>query len=394
MLSNRQLFARYLAQTSDFPMSLEIEKARGVYMYDTAGKKYLDLISGISVSSLGHLHPKVVAAIKEQLNNYMHLMVYGEFVEVPQVKLAQLIAGNLPAGLDNVFLVNSGSEAVEGALKLAKRFTGRPEIVHFTNSYHGSSHGALSIAGKEFFKSAFRPLLPAIREIKYNDESQLQQISGSTACVIIEPVQGEAGIQVPDVKFMKALRQKCYETGTLLIMDEIQTGFGRTGKLFAFEHYNIVPDILLLAKAMGGGMPLGAFIASKKIMQVLKENPVLGHISTFGGHPVSCVASYTTLQTLLEEKLIEGVQEKHELFMKLLDKGNFIEVRGKGLMLAIELESFERVQNAIKKLLDRGIVTDWFLFCDKAIRIAPPLIITHQEIKTACSIINEVLKST
>jgi len=394
MLSNRQLFSRYLAQTSAFPMSLEIEKARGVYMYDVSGKKYLDLISGISVSSLGHLHPKVVRAIKTQLDDYMHLMVYGEFIEVPQVKLAQLIAGNLPGGLDNVFLVNSGSEAVEGALKLAKRFTGRAEIVHFSNSYHGSSHGALSIAGNEFFKNAFRPLLPAIRKITYNDETQLQQITGSTACVIVEPVQGEAGIRVPDVKYMKALRQKCNETGALLIMDEIQTGFGRTGKLFAFEHYGIVPDILLLAKAMGGGMPLGAFIASKRLMEVLKENPVLGHISTFGGHPISCVASFTTLQTLLEEKLIEGVPEKHQLFMKHLDNDNFIEVRSKGLMLAIELESFARVQQAIKKLLDNGIVTDWFLFCNKAIRIAPPLIITHQEIKMACDNINEVLKST
>ena len=387
MITNRQLFTSYLAQTSDFPLSLEIEKAEGVYMYDVSGKKYLDLISGISVSNIGHRHPKVLQAIKEQLDKYLHLMVYGEYIQSPQVKLAALLASKLPPALSCSYFVNSGSEAIEGALKLAKRYTGKTEIISFKNAYHGSSHGALSVMGNEIFKNAFRPLLPDIRICEFNKEQELEKITSKTACVIIEPIQGEAGVRIPDYGFLMKLRRKCDQTKTLLIFDEIQTGFGRTGTLFAFEQFGVIPDIITIAKGMGGGMPIGAFISSKDIMDTLKDNPVLGHITTFGGHPVSCAASQGCLEAILEEKLIDTIYEKEQLFKSLLIHPAIIEVRGKGLLLAVEFTNYEFNKKVIDRCIEKGVITDWFLFCDNSMRISPPLTIELEEINYACSII-------
>ena len=387
MLTARQLFQQFLAQTSDFPLVLEPERAEGIYIIDRSGKKYIDLISGISVSNLGHLHPEVIEAIKEQLDKYTYLMVYGEYVQSPQVKLAELITRNTAPRLDNVYFVNSGTEAVEGAIKLAKRYTGRSEIIAFKNAYHGSTHGSLSLMGNEMYKRAYRPLLPGIRFLEFNNVSDLESISAGTACVIIEPVQGEAGIRIPDRSFMKALRNKCSETGTLLIFDEIQTGYGRTGTLFNFHQYDFVPDIITLAKGMGGGMPLGAFISSREIMSALKSNPILGHITTFGGHPVSCAASLKTLEIILRDNLAEQVTDKEKLFRHYLKHSAIKEIRSSGLFMAVELNSFETVKKVITCCLENGLITDWFLFCDNALRIAPPLIITHDEIKMACEII-------
>ncbi len=387
MITNRQLFTSYLAQTSDFPLSLEIEKAEGVYMYDVSGKKYLDLISGISVSNIGHRHPKVLQAIKEQLDKYLHLMVYGEYIQSPQVKLAALLASKLPPALSCSYFVNSGSEAIEGALKLAKRYTGKTEIISFKNAYHGSSHGALSVMGNEIFKNAFRPLLPDVRICEFNKEQELEKITSKTACVIIEPIQGEAGVRIPDYGFLMKLRRKCDQMKTLLIFDEIQTGFGRTGTLFAFEQFGVIPDIITIAKGMGGGMPIGAFISSKEIMDTLKDNPVLGHITTFGGHPVSCAASQGCLEAILEEKLIDTIYEKEQLFKSLLIHPAIIEVRGKGLLLAVEFTNYEFNKKVIDRCIEKGVITDWFLFCDNSMRIAPPLTIELEEINYACSII-------
>jgi len=309
MLTLRQLFLANNAQTTDFPLLLEFERAEGVHLYDAEGKGYIDLISGIGVSNLGHSNPKVIQAIKDQVDRYMHLMVYGEYVQTPQVRFAQKLVSVLPDNLQAVYFVNSGAEAVEGALKLAKRYTGRQQIIACKNSYHGSTHGALSVMGNEDFKQAYRPLLPGVEFIRFNDIDDLQLITQQTACVIIETVQGEAGIRVPDLNYMQALRKRCDETGTLLILDEIQAAMGRTGKLFAFEHYGIVPDILLLAKALGGGMPIGAFVSSNQIMGALKENPMLGHITTFGGHPVCCAAGLAALEVLLDDNLVDTVAE-------------------------------------------------------------------------------------
>jgi acetylornithine/N-succinyldiaminopimelate aminotransferase len=387
----RQLFLSNNAQTTDFPLLLEFERAEGVYMYDKEGRGYIDLISGIGVSNLGHSNPYVVNAIKEQLDNYMHLMVYGEYVQTPQVKFAEKLISILPSNLQSVYFTNSGAEAVEGALKLAKRFTGRHQIIAFENSYHGSTHGALSVMGNEEFKQAYRPLLPGVNFIRFNRADDLHQITEQTACVIIETVQGEAGIRVPDINYMQALRSRCNETGTLLILDEIQAAFGRTGKLFAFEHFGIVPDILLLAKALGGGMPVGAFIASSAIMSALKENPILGHITTFGGHPVCCAAGLAALEVLLNENLCETVAEKEALFRELLVHPSIKQIRGKGLMLAIEFESFELNKKIIDRCIENGVITDWFLHCSNAMRIAPPLIITFDEIKKSCAVISEAI---
>ncbi|TAH04279.1 MAG: aspartate aminotransferase family protein [Sphingobacteriales bacterium] len=387
MISHKQLFLQNTAQTSSFPRLLEIERAEGLYLYDIEGKAYLDLVSGFAVSSIGHRHPKVIEAIKNQLDKYLHLTVYGEFVQAPQVLLAQKLGSVLPPTLSSVYYTNSGAEACEGALKLAKKYTNRSHIIAFKNSYHGSTHGALSVMGNEYYKQAYRPLLPDIEFIKFNAFADLERITTQTACVIIEAIQGEAGVQVPDVLYMQALRTRCNQTGTLLIFDEIQTGFGRTGKLFAFEHYNITPDILLLAKAMGGGMPIGAFIASKTIMDVLKENPILGHITTFGGHPVSCAAALASLNVILDDNLMEGISEKENLFKTLLVHPKIKEIRGKGLMLAIQLDTFFNVENISKQCIENGLIIDWFLHCDTALRIAPPLTITTTEIKKACEII-------
>ncbi len=387
MFTQRQLFLNHLAQTSETPLALEIEKAEGIYLYDVFGKRYLDLISGISVSNIGHRHPKVISAIKDQLDKYLHLMVYGEYVQSPQVLLAKLLSENLPPALSSVYFVNSGSEAIEGAMKLAKRFTGRTEIISFKNAYHGSTQGSLSIMGNEEFKNSFRPLLPDTKQIEFNNSDDLKQITTRTACVVVETIQGEAGAVVPQPDFLKSLRKRCNEVGALLIADEIQCGFGRTGKLFAFEHYDFVPDILCLAKAMGGGMPIGAFISSKKIMNSFTNNPALGHITTFGGHPVCCVASLATLKLLLEEKLIEDVVAKEKLFRKLLKHPKIKSVNGKGLLLSIEFDSYEQNKKIIDKCIENGVIVDWFLFNSHSMRIAPPLTITEEEIIFACQVI-------
>lgn len=394
MISNRQLFLSHLAQTTDFPLLIEIEKAEGLYMESPDGKKYMDLISGIGVSNVGHRHPKVVAAIKEQVDRYMHLMVYGEFVQTPQVKLAEALARTLPSPLDSVYLVNSGSEAVEGALKLAKRYTGKPQIISCHNAYHGSSQGALSAGGNELFKQNYRPLIPGHRQIRFGMTEDLELIDASTAAVLIETVQGEAGIRTADQSYFQKLRKKCNEVGTLLILDEIQAGFGRTGTFWAFEAYAIVPDILVSAKGMGGGMPIGAFISSQEIMNSLKENPILGHITTFGGHPVSAAASLATLQVIAEENLLAQVHPKAELFKTLLIHPQIKTIRNSGLMMAVEFGSFDILKAVIDRAIDLGVVTDWFLFCDNSMRIAPPLTITEAEIKEACKIILQAIAET
>jgi acetylornithine/succinyldiaminopimelate/putrescine aminotransferase len=392
MLTQRELFLKHLAQTSPSPLTLEIERAEGVYLFTPDGRKIFDLISGVSVSSIGHSNPKVVEAVCEQAHKYMHLMVYGEYVQYPQVELAKRISELLPPSLQSVYFVNSGSEAVEGAVKLAKRFTGRYEAISFKNAYHGSTHGALSLMGNEEPKQAYRPLLPAIHHLPFNCINELSRITTSTACVIIEPVQGEAGIVEANPEFMTALREKCNSTGTLLIFDEIQTGMGRTGTLFAFERYKVIPDILLVAKAFGGGMPLGAFISSNTIMQCLTNNPPLGHITTFGGHPVSCAAAIAALDVIKEENLIGGVKAKELLFRKLLEGHPQIRsIRSSGLFMAVELDSFDKIQRILNLGIELGFVTDWFLFCNNAFRIAPPLIISEEEIKKVCSIIVEAL---
>lgn len=393
MLSPRQLFLLNTAQTSPFPRLLEIERAEGMYLYDHSGKKFMDLVSGFAVSNIGHRHPRVVQAIKDQADKYLHLTVYGEYVQSPQVKLAEKLSSILPKPLSAVYFVNSGAEATEGAMKLAKRYTGKSELIACKNSYHGSTQGALSVMGNEYYKQAYRPLLPGIRFIEFNDVADLEHISADTAAVIIETIQGEAGVRVPDVGYMTALRKRCDQTGTLLILDEIQTGFGRTGKLFGFENFNISPDILLLAKGMGGGMPIGAFISSHEIMSTLKENPILGHITTFGGHPVSCAAGLANLEVILEENLINDVEIKESLFKKYLQHPEIKEIRGKGLMLSIQLSSFEQVEYVSNYCSDKGIIIDWFLHCDTAMRIAPPLIISEEEIKIACTIVLEALDS-
>lgn len=387
MLTQRQLFLQHNAQTTLEPLLLEFNKASGMYLYDTEGKKYMDLIAGIGVSNVGHCHPAVVEAVKNQAESYMHIMVYGEFVQSPQVNFAKALADVLPSNLNCTYFVNSGAEAVEGAMKLAKRYTQRTEIISCNNSYHGSTQGALSLMGNEEFKQAYRPLLPHIKFIEYNSLPDLDLITTNTAAVFVETIQGEAGIRVADKTYFKALREKCTASGTLLVLDEIQCGFGRTGKLFGFQHFDIVPDILLLAKGIGGGMPIGAFISSKEIMIALATNPILGHITTFGGHPVSCAAGLATLQTIVNENIVDGVTEKGELFKKLLVHPAIKEVRGKGLMIAIEFESFETNKKIIDACIADGVISDWFLHCSNSMRVAPPLIISNEEIEYACSVI-------
>lgn len=383
----RQLFLSHVAQTSTTPLMLEIERAEGIYMYDKNGRAIIDLISGIGVSNIGHCHPEVVKAIREQAGKYLHLMVYGEFVQSPQVKLATVLSATLPDNLSSVYFVNSGSEAVEGAVKLAKRFTGRREIITFNNAYHGSTQGALSLNGNEDIKRNYRPLLPGIRHINFGNQKDLSQITSKTAAVLIETVQGEAGIRTTNTNYFKALKEQCQKHGVLLIADEIQAGFGRTGKFWAFEHYDFIPDILVTAKGMGGGLPIGAFISSPEIMQVLTNNPILGHITTFGGHPLSCVASYATLKVIQDENLVKDVEAKGQLFRSLLKHHAIKEIRGIGLMLAIEFESFDVLKPIIDEGIEMGILTDWFLFDNKSMRIAPPINITEAQIQQACDII-------
>lgn len=393
MQTQRQLFLKYNAQTSETPLLLEFVKAKGMYMYGQSGKKYMDLIAGIGVSNVGHCHPTVIEAVKKQAETYMHLMVYGEYVQSPQVDFAKALASVLPENLSCTYFVNSGAEAVEGAMKLAKRYTNRTELIACKNSYHGSTQGALSLMGNEEFKQAYRPLLPDIQFIAFNKVDDLEKITTKTAAVFIETMQGEAGIRIPDADYIKALRKKCTETGTLLVFDEIQCGFGRTGKMFGFEHFNVIPDILLLAKGIGGGMPIGAFISSSQIMSVFTNNPILGHITTFGGHPVSCAAGLATLETILAEDLITGVEQKGELFKSLLKHPAIVEIRGKGLMLAVEFDSYETNKKIIDGCIEDGLITDWFLHCSNSMRIAPPLIITEDEITTACEIILKNINS-
>ena len=382
-LTQRQ-FLQLVAQTSEEPLMVEVSSAEGCYIYDQKGKKYFDLIAGIGVSSVGHRHPAVIDAIKSQADKNLHVMVFGEFIQTPQVRLAEALCKTLPDPLEVTYFVNSGSEAAEGALKLAKRYTGRFQMISCINGYHGSSHGALSASGNEVLKQNFRPLLPGFQHIVFGDTTSLDLINFKTAAVIIETVQGEAGVRMANKTYFKKLREKCTETGALLILDEIQCGFGRTGKLWAFEHYGIQPDILLAAKGMGGGMPIGCFISSKEIMSSLKQNPILGHITTFGGHPISTAASLATLKTIQNENLIDQVARKALLFKKLLKHDLIKSIRNEGLLMAVEFESYEVLKRIIDSALEAGIITDWFLFCNNSMRIAPPLTISEIEIKSVC----------
>jgi len=381
-------FYKHLAQTSDAPVAIEVERAEGACFYDTSGKKYLDLIAGISVCNMGHSHPAIIEAVKKQLDKYMHVMVYGELIQQPQVELAEKLCSFLPDSLNSVFFVNSGSEAIEGALKLAKRYTGRTEFIHFKNAYHGSSHGAMSVMGNESYKNAFQPLLPDTKAIRFGVEEDLQQITEKTAAIIVELIQGEAGVRIATADYWQKLKQRCEETNTLLIADEIQTGLGRTGKLFAFEHYNITPDILLLGKAFGGGMPLGAFIADKKIMNVLTHNPVLGHITTFGGHPVCCAAGLAHLKLITENKMWENAETIGIKLEEILWKIPHVkEIRRKGLMIAVDFHDAQTNFKTLHSFLEKGLFSDWFLWCDTALRIAPPLILSENDCKeVACKV--------
>ena len=382
-MNERELFLKHIAQTSPSPLAFEIKKAEGCLLYDTNGKEYIDLIGGISVANIGHRHPKVVEAIKKQLDAYMHVMVYGEFIESPQVQFAKLLTDNLPPSLNSVYFTNSGAEAIEGSMKLAKRITNRTQIIAFRNSYHGSTQGALSIIGDEYWRNAFRPLLPDVLHLKYNSFELLDEISERTACVIAETVQAEAGIIVPSKEWLHALRKKCTESGTILILDEIQAGFGRTGKLWGFENFEIVPDVLILGKALGGGMPLGAFIADKKMMDAFTENPFLGHITTFGGHPVCCAAGMAAMKVLLEEKIINGVKEKEELFRSCLVHPKIKAIRSFGLWMGVEFDSFETNKKIIDGCIASGVMTDWFLFAPNCLRISPPLTVSKNQITEA-----------
>jgi acetylornithine/succinyldiaminopimelate/putrescine aminotransferase len=387
-ISNRQLFLNHVAQVSPKPMDLEIVKAQGVYLYDSDDKSYLDFISGISVSNVGHCHPAVVKAIQQQAETYMHLMVYGEYVQAPQIKLAKALTDLLPENLNSVFYTNSGTEATEGALKLAKRVTGRTEIICFRDAYHGSSHGSLSVMGNEEFKQAFRPLLPDVKILEYNSlEGIKKHITNKTACVILEPVQSETGYTIATNEFLKAIREACTEHGALLILDEIQNGFGRSGTFFAFEQTGIVPDILLLAKGMGGGLPIGCFISSKEFLNEFTHSPVLGNINTFGGNAVCCAASLACLQTIQNEKLLQGIAHKSSLIRSLLVHPAIKNIKGKGLMLSLDFEDVDLNFKIIETCVQNGLIVDWFLFNAHSMRIAPPLVITEDEIRKACEII-------
>ena len=380
MISQRTLFLQHVGQTSSCPMALEVDYAKGIFIYDKSGKEYIDLVSGVSVSNVGHCHPKVIEAIKNQSERYMHLMVYGEYVQDPQVNFAKAIVDVLPKSMQSVYFVNSGREAIEGAMKLAKRYTGRREILAFNNAYHGSTHGALSIYGGSELKKAVQPLLPEIGFMDFNRLDTIDKITEKTACVVMEVIQAEAGIIPADVDFLKAIREKCDATGTMLIFDEIQTGFGRTGQMFAFQHYNIVPDILCLAKGMGGGMPIGAFISSKEVMDTLTVNPALGHITTFGGHPVSCASGLASLNIITEDSLHVKANDKGQMFRDLLNHKLIDHIRGKGLFLAVEMKSEVDMDKFFDICFAKGIIYDFFLFSRTAFRIAPPLTITENEI--------------
>lgn len=391
---DEEVFLKKIAQTTPFPFLIPIEKAEGLYLYTPEGKRHLDLISGIGVSNIGHRHPKVVKAIKDQVDKHLHVMVFGEYIQSASNELAAYLTALLPPTLNCCYFVNSGTEANEGALKLAKRATGRTEIVSFRKSYHGSTHGSLSVSGNETKKNAFRPLLPDVKFIDFGVEDELDHITDKTACVIVETIQGDAGVRIPTSAYMKALRNRCTETGALLILDEIQCGMGRTGTLFAFEQFDIVPDILTIAKAFGGGLPIGAFIADQKVMSLFTHNPMLGHITTFGGNPVCCAAALATLKVIHEENLLATVESKGKLMEKHLQHPLIKEIRRAGLMFAIDFDSEERVQRIVKYALDAGVVCFWFLSCPASFRIAPPLTITEEEIKYACEIIIQAIEKS
>ncbi|HPE83035.1 MAG TPA: aminotransferase class III-fold pyridoxal phosphate-dependent enzyme [Aequorivita sp.] len=386
-------FFKYQAQTTPHPLALEISHAEGSYIYDTSGNRHLDFVAGVSACTLGHCHPRVVSAIKTQAEKYLHVMVYGEYIQEPAVKLAKLLAENLPKSINTTYLVNSGTEAIEGALKLARRATGRTQLIFANKAYHGNTMGSMSVMGFEERKNAFKPLLPNCFPINFNDEVDLQKITSETAAIILETIQGGAGFILPQNDYLKKVRQRCDETGTLLILDEIQPGFGRTGKLFAFEHFGIVPDILVMGKGMGGGMPIGAFTASHNVMSLLQRNPKLGHITTFGGNPVIAAAALATLRELTETNLIEQTLQKEKLFRKLLKHPLIKEVRGRGLMLAAMVETPEIASKVILACKERGLILFWLLFEDRAIRITPPLTISNDEIEEGCKILTEVLDS-
>lgn len=388
---SREIFLKHLAQTTPHPFLLDIEKAEGIYLYGRDGKKYIDLISGVGVSNVGHRHPHVINAIKEQLEKHLHIMVYGEYIQSSPNRLAKKLIDLLPEQLNCCYFVNSGTEANEGALKLAKRYTGRREIISCRGAYHGSTHGSLSVSGNEVKKSAFRPLLPQVRFITFNKKEDLEKITKKTAAVIIETIQGDAGVRIPDKTYLQELRKKCTETGALLIFDEIQTGIGRTGKWFAFEHFDVVPDILTTAKALGGGLPIGAFISSHEKMNSLTFDPMLGHITTFGGNPVSCAAALATLEVIENEKLLDSVERKGELFDKLLNHSRIKDIRRKGLLFAFEFETAEEVYKVVQECLENGVICFWFLSCPNSFRIAPPLTISEEEIHTSCEIILQAI---
>ena len=391
----RKQFLRHVAQTSPGPQLIEVARAEGVFFYTPEGKPYYDLVSGVSVNNVGHGNRAVVEAVQRQTADYMHIMVYGEMVERPQVEFARLLAETLPEPLDTVYFLNSGAEAVEGALKLAKRYTHRTEMISMRRAYHGSTHGAMSMMGEpegEEWKNAFRPLLPDTKAIDFNSFADLEQITERTACVLCEPVQGEAGVRVPQDGYLQALRKRCDEVGALLIFDEIQVGMGRTGEMFAMQKYGVTPDIVCLAKALGGGMPLGAFVSSQKIMSTLTHNPVLGHITTFGGHPVCCAAGLAAMKFLLEEKVVEDVERKGAMFVELLkDHPAVKEIRRSGLLMAVELGESAKLYRLMDLFIEEGILSDWFLYCDTAFRISPPLIITDDEIRNCVALIRKCL---
>lgn len=390
-MDTRRLFFQHVAQTSDAPLAIHVKKASGSVIWDDNGKEYIDLIAGISVCNIGHRHKDVVAAIRKQTNDYLHVLVYGEMIESPQVQYAQLLAEHLPSSLNSVYFTNSGAEAVEGAMKLGKRATGRNDIIAFSKSYHGSTQGALSLLGDEYWRNAFRPLLPAVFHYEYNTYDVLNNINENTACVVMETIQAERGVYKPSGSWMQAVRKKCTETGTLLILDEIQAGFGRTGTLWAFQQFDIIPDILLLGKALGGGMPLGAFIADKMLMNDLSHDPVLGHITTFGGHPVCCAAGFAAFKALLKKDMVKKVAKKEKLFLKLLQHPAIKEVRSTGLLIAVEFPEETFNKRIINYCIRNGVLTDWFLFAPQCMRIAPPLNISTKEIETACDVIINAL---
>jgi acetylornithine/N-succinyldiaminopimelate aminotransferase len=391
MSDRSNAFHRHLAQTSPGPLALDVVKAEGCWIHTRDGKRYLDLVAGLAVNNTGHRHPRVLAAIKAQADKYLHVIPYGEFIQGPQVRFAEKLTSLLHASLNSVYFVNSGTEAIEASLKLAKRATGRTKLVGCRRSYHGSTHGSLSLSDNETKKYRNRPLLPDVEHLTFNDPADLALIDDRTAAVVVEPIQGDAGVRVPHQAWMTALRERCSEVGTMLVFDEVQTGFGRTGKLFAFEHFKVVPDILVLGKALGGGMPMGAFISSQEHMKLLTHDPALGHITTFGGHPVACAAGLAALEVLLEEDLIANAIRMGDLFRELLVHPAIREVRGKGLMLAVDLGDADKVQRVVHGCLEQGVLGFWFLSCPEAFRLAPPLMINEEQVRTACAAIKREL---